>query len=70
MSGILTFDTTHHALLAEELAQEHGIAADIIPAPADARAKCDLALEFMRDEKDALCELLTSAGVAFRVHRG
>ena len=70
MSGILTFDTTHHALFAEEIARENGIGAEIIPAPSDSRAKCDLALEFMLAEKELLLSLLTSQDVAFIVHRG
>lgn len=70
MSGILTFDTTHHALLAEELAREQGIGAEIIPAPSDAKARCDLALEFLIAEKSALLELLESADVAYVVYRG
>jgi hypothetical protein len=70
MSGILTFDTTHHALYAEEIAREQGIGAEIVPAPSDAAARCDLALEFMLVEKQQLCDALDAAGVAFKVYRG
>ena len=34
---VFTFDTTHHALWAEEVAGEHGIPAEVIPAPPAAR---------------------------------
>lgn len=65
---IFTFDTTHHALWAEQLAQERGFAALIIPAPAEARAKCDLALETLPEELDDLAKVLEEEGVAFRVY--
>jgi len=69
VSGILTFDTTHHALFAEEIARENNIGAEIIPAPSDSRAKCDLALEFMLTEKDRLLELLDLADLSYSVYR-
>jgi hypothetical protein len=65
---LLTFDTTHHALLAEQLALDAGLAAQVTPAPAAAAAKCDLALEFLPEEEARLLELLTCAGVEFRVY--
>lgn len=67
---IFTFDTTHHALWAEQLAQEHGFAALIIPAPADARAKCDLALETLPEELDGLVKVLEEEKVPFRIYSG
>ena len=36
---IFTFDTTHHALWAEEVARERDIPADAIPAPPAAQAR-------------------------------
>lgn len=65
---IFTFDTTHHALWAEQLALERGFAALIIPAPAESRAKCDLALETLPEELDDLARVLEEAGVAFRIY--
>jgi hypothetical protein len=66
VSRILTFDTTHHALWAEQIAMEGGAGAQVIPAPADADAKCDLALEVLEEDADALERALTAAGVPYR----
>lgn len=67
MRRLLTFDTTHHALLAEQVAHEHGLAAEVTPAPPDAGAKCDLAIEYLLEEEPALLRVLHAAGVMFRI---
>jgi hypothetical protein len=67
MARLLTFDTTHHALYAEQLAHEHGLAAEPVPAPPEAGAGCDIALEYLPEEEEQLKRLLRSHDVAFRV---
>ena len=67
MTRLLTFDTTHHALWAEQVALENGFGVQVVPAPAEARAKCDLALEFLPEEETALVGALNAEGIAFRV---
>ncbi|WP_420124928.1 DUF3343 domain-containing protein [Longimicrobium sp.] len=62
---VFTFDTTHHALWAEEVAGTRGIPVDVIPAPPAARARCNLALETLPEEAEALAEALEEEGVAF-----
>jgi hypothetical protein len=69
MTGLLTFDTTHHALLAEQVALEHGFGVQVTPAPADAGAKCDLALEYFLDEEPRLTGVLEDADVVYRIYR-
>ena len=64
---LLVFDTTHHALWAEEIALQHRLGADVVPAPAAADAKCDLALAFLDEDEAALLAALDAAGVAYRV---
>lgn len=59
----LTFQTTHHALWAEEVARERGIPAEVVPAPPAARARCNLALETLPDELPRLLAALEAAGV-------
>lgn len=66
MPRLLTFDSTHYALLAESLAREHGLAADVVPAPPDSGAACDLAIEYLVDEEERLLEVLRVGGVEFR----
>lgn len=68
MMRVLVFDTTHHALWAEEIALARGLGVDVVPAPASARAKCDLALAFLPDDEAALFALLEGEGVPYRVH--
>jgi hypothetical protein len=66
---LLTFDTTHHALWAEQLAHEHGLAAEPTPAPPESGALCDIALEYLPEEELQLGDVLRSAGIEFRLWR-
>jgi hypothetical protein len=65
---LFTFDTTHHALWAEEVAAERGIPAEIVPAPAAANARCNLALETLPEELERMRTALREAGVPFGIH--
>jgi hypothetical protein len=67
MDRLLTFETTYHALRAEQIAHENGLAAEPTPAPAEAGAGCDIALEFLPEEEGRLLELLRAAGVVCSV---
>lgn len=64
---ILIFDTTHHAMWAEELARENGIAAEVVPAPEQSEAKCGLALEILPESLEQITDVLTREGVPHRV---
>ena len=66
---VFTFDTTHHALWAEEVAREREIPAEVIRAPAAAHARCNLALETLRGDLDRLRDALTDEGVPFSVYQ-
>lgn len=68
MEHIFTFETTHHALWAEEVAQEDGIACEVIPAPPAARARCNLALQTLPDDVARLDAALRRADVPFALH--
>lgn len=63
-----TFDTTHHALWAEEVANEHRIPSELVPAPAEANARCNLALITMEDEIGRLAAVLGDEDVPFRMY--
>jgi hypothetical protein len=69
VNRILIFDTTHHALWAEEVARTTGVAAEVVPAPEGTDAKCGLALEVLPDGFPALLPALDSEGVPYRVFR-
>ena len=67
MNRVLVFDTTHHAMWAEEVARAAGVAAEVVPAPEGTDAKCGLALEVLEDGFDALLPALEKEGIPFRV---
>jgi hypothetical protein len=64
---LFTFDTTHHALWAEQVALERGLAAQVVPAPEEAGAGCDLALETLPEELPSLAAALEELGVPYRL---
>jgi hypothetical protein len=68
--AVLTFDTTHHALWAEEIALSSGLGAQVVPAPAASQAKCGLALEVLPEELEVLRVALDRAGVAYQLYEG
>jgi hypothetical protein len=65
---VFTFDTTHHALWAEEVAQEAGIPVEVIPAPPAAKARCNLALAALPEDVERLSDGLRAQGVPFGIH--
>jgi hypothetical protein len=66
VNPLLVFDTTHHALWAEQIAVERGVGAQVVPAPPDSGAKCDLALEYLPEDGNVLLPALDDAHVAYR----
>ncbi|MBI4540636.1 MAG: DUF3343 domain-containing protein [Gemmatimonadetes bacterium] len=71
MSGkdrLFVFDTTHHALWAEDVAREREIAAEVVPAPAESGAKCDLALRTFPTLIPTLEGALLEEGVPHRLY--
>lgn len=60
------FETTTAALWGEEVAQARGIPAELVPAPAESRAKCDLALVTLPDRGDELASALEEEKVPTR----
>jgi hypothetical protein len=63
---ILVFDTTNAVLWAEEVAEAASIPVEVVPAPAESDAKCDLALACAGRELDRLEAALRAEGMAFR----
>ena len=63
----LVFETTHHALWAEEVARESRLGVEVVPAPAAARAGCDLALAVLDEDVDELLGALRERGINVRV---
>ena len=66
MSFIFVFDSTHHALTAEEALEESGLEIDIVPVPVDIRVDCGLAIEIAKRDREKAEAALDAAGVAFK----
>jgi hypothetical protein len=65
--AVFTFETTHMALWAEEVAQEEGIPHEVIPTPPGLDAGlCDLALATLADRVTQMSASLEAAGVIYR----
>jgi hypothetical protein len=67
VNRLLVFDTTHHAMWAEEIAREQGLGAEVVPAPPGVTSKCGLALEVLPADFDRLVAALSSQGVPHQV---
>jgi hypothetical protein len=68
MRTVYTFDTTHHALWAEEVAMETGVPCEIVPAPPEANARCNLALEVLSEDAERLEAALREQGIPIRLY--
>ena len=66
-SSVFTFDTTHHAMWAEDVARDQAIDAEVVPAPPEGGAKCGAALRVSRRRKDELAAALGSEGIPHRI---
>jgi hypothetical protein len=69
MNRILVFDTTHHAMWAEEIAREQGVAVEVVPAPEGVDAKCGMALEVLPESLDSLQDALSKEGIPFTLYQ-
>ena len=67
---IYLFETTHQAMWAEDVAREEGIPAEVVGAPADAKAKCGLALRTAGANCQALELAMTTQGIEYRAYAG
>lgn len=48
--GIITFESTHHAMAAESYLKEQGIFTKTIPTPRDITLSCGLAIMIIKDD--------------------
>jgi len=64
---VFVFETTHHALWAEDIARESDIPAEVVPAPSEAKAKCGLALQTVASRGPELRDALTAQAIPFDV---
>ncbi|MGI9627381.1 MAG: DUF3343 domain-containing protein [Longimicrobiales bacterium] len=61
------FETTHHAMWAEDVARDQSIPAEVVPAPPEADAKCGLALRTLEGHADNLATALDKEGIVYKL---
>ena len=66
---IFTFETTHHAMWAEDVAREQAIPVEVVPAPPEGGAKCGVALRTPEHRATELSEALNQERILYRVLR-
>lgn len=64
-TSVFTFDTSHHALWAEDVAGERAVPVEVIAAPPESGSKCDLALRTLRARADELEAAFQEEGIEF-----
>ncbi len=64
---IFIFETTHHAMWAEDVAREQTIPVEVVPAPPDGGAKCGIALRIPERRSDELTNALDEERILYRV---
>jgi hypothetical protein len=64
------FETTHQAMWAEDVARDSGIVVEVVGAPADAKAKCGLALRTAPSDCSRLKGAMEAQGIDFRLYPG
>lgn len=62
---VFTFDTTHHALWAEDVAREHDVPVETGPPPPESDAKCGIALRTPGGRAEELTRLYRDEGIEF-----
>lgn len=66
---VFTFQTTHHALWAEDVAGEMGTPVEVISAPPESGSKCDLALRVADVHVSTLETAFDDEGIEYQVWR-
>lgn len=61
------FETTHHAMWAEDVARDRAIPAEVVPAPPDGGALCGVALRTPARRADELAQALDEERILYRV---
>lgn len=65
---LFLFDTTHHAMWAEEVAVERQIPVEVVPAPREAEAKCGVAIRTVPDRIEEMEKLFQDEGIPYYLH--
>ncbi len=61
------FETTHHAMWAEDVAHDQAIPAEVVPAPPDGGGRCGVALRTPVHRADELSRALDDERILYRI---
>ena len=61
------FETTHHAMWAEDVARDHAIPAEVVPAPPDGGARCGVALRTPGHRAGELAQALDEERILYTI---
>lgn len=64
---IFVFETTHHAMWAEDVARDQAIPAEVVPAPPDGGARCGVALRTPGHRADELAQALDDERILYKI---
>jgi len=64
--GVVTFESTHHALNGEKSFKDKDIPFKTIPTPREITLSCGLSLKFKLEDLDAVLELYSEEKVAIK----
>jgi len=64
---VFIFETTHHAMWAEDVAREQAIPVEVVPAPPEGGAKCGIALRIPESRAAELTNALDEERILYRV---
>lgn len=64
------FETTHHAMWAEDVARDQAIPAEVVPAPPDGGARCGVALRTPSQRAGDLAQALDEERILYTILKG
>ena len=64
-SAVITFDSTHQAMAAEDALRDEGMNLEVVPPPANLSAGCGLALRVRLEDVPAAIETLNRRRAAY-----
>lgn len=65
---LFLFDTTNHAMWAEEVAVERRMPVEVVPAPREAEAKCGVAIRTLPERIEQMEKLFQDEGIPYHLH--
>ena len=66
MNRLIVFNSVHHAIRAEHLLQQAGIAVEMIPTPREITASCGQSVTFNENDAEIVRRVLEQEKILFR----